>query len=108
MPAAMPASTPKSPRQTSHHPSYTVLSYCCIIVPLYPQDEDGFTALHLAARQGHVAITLALLGAGADVSRVCQNWTPVHYAVRACVRGQPGRRAPAYARAWLAAPWPSA
>jgi ankyrin repeat protein len=42
--------------------------------------DEGRTALHVAARQGHASVTKQLLQHGADVSMPTQfdRWTPLH------------------------------
>jgi cytohesin len=49
------------------------------------QDTDGFTALHLACREGHSAAALALLAAGADPGIVASNGASCFYL--ACCAG---------------------
>lgn len=55
-------------------------------VPVDSQDEQGRTALHMAAANGHVEILKILLSAGANVEAPnSQENTPLHYA---CLNGQ--------------------
>lgn len=47
------------------------------------RDNDGRTALHLAAADGSVAIVRAALAAGADPNAVDRRgWTPLHFAAQ--------------------------
>lgn len=54
-------------------------------VDLETADEDGFTALHIAANYGHLELLDALIGLGADVEARCLDkegaQTPLHLAV---------------------------
>ncbi|XP_034714867.1 ankyrin repeat domain-containing protein 49 isoform X1 [Etheostoma cragini] len=46
-------------------------------------DEDGYTPLHRAAYNGHVAVISALIAAGSKVNpRTIDGWTPLHSACR--------------------------
>jgi len=62
-------------------------TYTCIyrINDIEADNEDGYTALHLASAFGHLDTTIALLNRGAKIdARDLLQETPVH---RACIEG---------------------
>ena len=42
---------------------------------------DGWTSLHMASKEGNIAVVELLLGKGADVNmKTTGGWTPLHFA----------------------------